>query len=75
MYQYQDIILPYFPDEHKISEKGELVGHCPFHDDSRPSFSINLESGLYTCHACGESGNIVTFISKKEIYLLKKHIN
>lgn len=66
MYQYQDIILPYFPDEHKISEKGELVGHCPFHDDSRPSFSINLESGLYTCHACGESGNIVTFISKKE---------
>ena len=66
MYQYEDIILPYILGEYKISEKGELVGHCPFHNDSHPSFCINLETGLYTCHACGESGNIVTFISKKE---------
>jgi len=29
---------------------------CPFHDDTRPSLSINLEEGWYKCHACGEGG-------------------
>ena len=35
---------------------------CPFHDDTHPSLSINLDEGWYKCHACGEGGaGIVKF--------------
>lgn len=36
---------------------------CPFHDDQKPSFSINTE-GLWICFACGEKGNLSQLISK-----------
>ncbi len=42
---------------------GELQasGKCPFHDDQRASFSVNLDCGLWRCHAgCGE-GNAIGF--------------
>lgn len=40
----------------------ELYARCPFHDDSRPSFSANTETGLWICHAgCGQ-GNFLQFI-------------
>ena len=32
---------------------------CPFHDDSRPSLSVNVQSGGYRCHACGAHGSDV----------------
>ena len=35
---------------------------CPFHDDTRPSLSINLEEGWYRCFTCGaKGGGIVKF--------------
>lgn len=37
---------------------------CPFHNDSKPSFGINLHTGLFNCLTCGEKGNIVQFLSK-----------
>jgi DNA primase len=39
---------------------------CPFHDDSNPSFSVNLRTGWYRCFStsCGQAGpNIVSFVS------------
>lgn len=36
---------------------------CPFHNDHRPSLSINTQKGLYICHAgCGQ-GSLITFLS------------
>ena len=36
------------------SGKAQHKAHCPFHDDKKKSFSVNLESGRWTCHAgCG----------------------
>ena len=32
---------------------------CPFHQDQRPSLSVNLKHGGYFCHACGASGGDV----------------
>ncbi|WP_228130416.1 CHC2 zinc finger domain-containing protein [Moraxella caprae] len=26
---------------------------CPFHDDTRPSLSLNMQHGGYICHTCG----------------------
>lgn len=65
-FKYEGLILPYIEGKYNISEKGELTCCCPFHWDEHPSFSMNLETALYTCHACGEKGNIVTFIAKME---------
>jgi len=43
-----------FPD---ISTNREMVKVlCPFHDDTRPSLSINMKEGWYKCHSCGEKG-------------------
>jgi DNA primase len=32
---------------------------CCFHEDSRPSLRINLETGSYRCMACGAKGGDV----------------
>ena len=33
------------------SEKGNIMCLCPFHDDTKPSFSINKSNGLFNCFA------------------------
>ncbi len=66
MYEYENFVLPYINGKYKINGQGELIGQCPFHEDTRPSFTMNLETGLFNCFACGEQGNIVTFIAKME---------
>jgi DNA primase len=40
-------------------------GRCPFHLDSNPSFSMNVQTGWYRCAStsCGTTGgNIVSFV-------------
>jgi len=37
----------------------ERRGPCPLHQGSRDSFAINAENGLWTCHACGRSGDLI----------------
>lgn len=31
---------------------------CPLHDENTPSFSVHLDSGLWQCFGCGQTGNI-----------------
>lgn len=50
----------------KENGKGQAKGLCPFHDDKKSSFSVNMDTGLYFCHACAEKGNAIQFIQKKE---------
>lgn len=46
----------------------ELKCRCPFPErhlsgqDSDPSFTVNVQSGVYFCNACGSKGNIHTFL-------------
>lgn len=50
-------------------KSNELVGQCPLHDDSSPSFSINVDTGRWLCRSvsCGERGSsVVSLISKIE---------
>lgn len=44
----------------------ELVGHCPFHDDRAPSFTVYPESDTYHCFGCKASGDVVKFLMDKE---------
>jgi hypothetical protein len=32
---------------------------CPFHQDSRPSLRVNVETGAFRCMACGAAGGDV----------------
>jgi DNA primase len=35
---------------------------CPFHEDTRPSLRINVESGAFRCMACGiRGGDVLAF--------------
>lgn len=58
-----------------------LVGLCPFHDDHNNSFSVDLKTGKWHCHAEGTGGNFISFWAKlhnvdnREAYkqILKKY--
>ncbi len=49
----------------KPSGKG-FTGLCPFHADKTPSFSVTPAFQSYRCWACGEKGDVFTFVQKKE---------
>ncbi|MFV0422120.1 DNA primase [Oleidesulfovibrio sp.] len=34
---------------------------CPFHQETKPSFSINEEEGFYYCFGCQASGDLIDF--------------
>jgi DNA primase len=42
------------------------TGLCPFHEDRRPSFSVNPEMGRYVCWSCGEKGDIFNWVMKTQ---------
>lgn len=44
--------------------KGSIL--CQFHDDHRPSCSIDFTKNLYYCFSCSEGGSIVNFVMGKE---------
>ncbi|MCW2601418.1 MAG: primase [Frankiales bacterium] len=45
---------------------GRLKGLCPFHDEKTPSFNVNPSNGYYMCFGCGESGNVISFVTKHD---------
>lgn len=40
----------------------EAAACCPAHDDMHPSWSINLDTGMHHCFACGFGGGVATLI-------------
>ena len=40
---------------------GRWVAPCPFHNETKPSFSINEEDGLFYCFGCQASGDLIDF--------------
>ena len=41
----------------------EFLTLCPFHNDTTPSCSINVEKGVFKCFACDAKGDIVSFLA------------
>lgn len=53
------VFQTYRPDI-KLTPSGVmLTGCCPFHEDKRPSFFINTQTGFWKCHSCGASGDVI----------------
>lgn len=55
----------------KYSQHGyEIKSQCPFKElhaggDKNPSFTLNVDRGVYFCNSCGSKGNIHTFVRYK----------
>ncbi len=59
-----EVIREYVPS---LKASGRSVkGLCPFHSERTPSFYVHPEKGLFKCFGCGESGDVIAFISKME---------
>jgi DNA primase len=39
---------------------------CPFHRDTKPSCSINLERRIFHCFGCGARGSVLDFVARIE---------
>jgi len=41
-------------------------GLCPFHDDTRPSFTVDPRYQNYRCWSCGKFGDVISFVMERE---------
>ncbi len=57
------VISEYLP----LRKRGQNhIGLCPFHSEKTPSFTVSGEKNIFHCFGCGETGNAITFVMKKE---------
>ncbi len=70
----REMILTHFQDDWptfykkylpSLKQNGkEALAVCPFHEDKKPSLSIDSTRGLYFCHGCGKKGDPFHFYGK-----------
>jgi hypothetical protein len=44
----------------------DFVGRCPLHEDKRPSLHVYPATNSFHCYGCGEGGDVLTFLQKRE---------
>ena len=51
----------------QLVQKGKnLLGLCPFHADTSPSFTVSPEKGIFYCFGCGAGGNVISFMMQHQ---------
>src|SRR5947208_3285640 len=56
-------IVDVISDVTTLRRKGRaLMGLCPFHSESTPSFTVREAEGMYKCFGCGRAGDAYSFI-------------
>jgi DNA primase len=46
-----------------LQEKGaQLVGHCPFHSESKASFKVTPERNIWHCFGCDIGGDVIDLV-------------
>ena len=46
------------------SGPGRLKGLCPFHQEDTPSFSVDINKGLFYCFGCTTGGDVFKFVMR-----------
>jgi DNA primase len=58
-----DLVAQYVP----LRKSGRrMVARCPFHQEKSPSFSVDVEQGLYHCFGCKAGGDVISFYERIE---------
>ena len=51
----------------ELAERGkDLVGLCPFHEESEPSFRVSPSKNLFHCFGCDAKGSVIDFVMRSE---------
>lgn len=51
----------------QLRRQGSIyVGHCPWHDDSRPSFQVNQTKQSWVCWPCSIRGDVFDYVMRRE---------
>jgi hypothetical protein len=48
---------------------------CPFHEEKKPSFSVNPQKQLWHCFGCNKGGDVIQFIMELKSFSFKKACN
>lgn len=62
----EEVVERYLPLQRRSGSGKTLVGLCPFHADRHPSLHINTKEQYYKCFACGQGGDLFTFVQGME---------
>lgn len=49
----------------RINGKGESSGLCPFHEDTHPSMTVNVQKGIWYCFTCKTTGDVIEYVQQK----------
>lgn len=61
------LLTKWFPDWEAPAHRKEWnICLCPFHDESRPSASVNYRAQAFVCRACDWKGDAIALIKRKE---------
>ncbi len=51
----------------QLTQKGRnLLGLCPFHSETKPSFTVAPDKGIFYCFGCGAGGNVISFLMQHQ---------
>ena len=45
-----------------VGVSAEVLGMCPFHHETKPSFYVNVRKNLFYCHGCERGGDLIRFV-------------
>jgi DNA primase len=60
-------IVPLVEDTVRLRKSGGgYTGLCPFHSERTPSFTVSPVRGTFKCFGCGEGGDAISFVEKRD---------
>src|SRR4051812_19624019 len=60
-------IVPLVEDTVRLRKSGAgYTGLCPFHQERTPSFTVSPARGTFKCFGCGEGGDAISFVMKRD---------
>jgi DNA primase len=51
----------------QLKKRGaRYLGHCPFHNEKTPSFTVTPRLGIFKCFGCSKGGDVISFLMEHE---------